>query len=89
MCPVCFSSVTWLITGGVSVISESNGIPPRLSLPGRSIPASVFVHDHDALGHIENATKSQTSDEGEKGNDDTGNALRCGRIRIKRSDISA
>jgi hypothetical protein len=59
MCPVCFSSVTWLITGGVSVISESNGIPPRLSLPGRSIPASVFVHDHDALGHIENATKSQ------------------------------
>jgi len=119
MCPVCFSSVAWLITGGVSVlgataggvaivrdrkiatriskiwqlrtreplpsglvfrglktnvaprgspwtraraaavISESIGIRPHLSLPGRSIPASVFVHDHHALGHIENATKSQ------------------------------
>jgi len=59
MCPVCFSSVAWLITCGVSVISESIGIPPHLSLPGRSIPASVFVHDHHALGLIENATKSQ------------------------------
>jgi hypothetical protein len=119
MCPVCFSSVARLITGGVSVlgataggvaivrdrkiatriskiwklrtreplpsglvfrglktnvaprrspwtraraaavISESVGIPPHLSLPGRSIPASVFVDDQHALGHIENATKSQ------------------------------
>jgi hypothetical protein len=41
------------------MISESIGIPPHLSLPGRSIPASVFAHDHHALGHIENATKSQ------------------------------
>jgi hypothetical protein len=119
MCPVCFSSVDWLITGGVFVlgataggvaivrdrkiatriskiwklrtreplpsclvfrglktnvaprgsawtraragagISESIGIPPHLSLPGRSILASVFVHDHHALGHIEKATKRQ------------------------------
>jgi hypothetical protein len=54
-------------------------IPPHLLLPGRSVPASVFVHGHHALGHIENATKP-TSGEGEKGNDDTGNALGRGRI---------
>ena len=58
MCPVCFSSVAWLIAGGVSVISESIGIPPHLSLPGRSIPASVFVHGHHALGHIETQRKA-------------------------------
>jgi hypothetical protein len=62
------------------VIGESIGIPPHLSLPGRSLPASVFAHDYHALGHIEHARRP-TSDEGEKGNDDTGNALRRGRIR--------
>jgi hypothetical protein len=141
MCPVCLSSVAWLITDGVSVlgataggvaivrdrksatriskiwklrtreplpsglvlrglktngaprgspwtraraaavISESIGIPPHLSLPGRSIPASVFVPGHHALGHSEHANEKPTSDEGEKGNDDTGNALRRGQIR--------
>jgi hypothetical protein len=140
MCPVCSSSVAWLITGGVSVlgatdggvaivrdrkiatriskiwklgtreplpsglvyrglktnvaprgshwtkaraaavISESTGIPPHLSLTARSIHASVFVHDHHGRGHIENTTKSRHRTK-EKGHDDTGNALRRGRIR--------
>jgi hypothetical protein len=71
----------WTRARAAAVIGESIGIPPHLSLPGRSILASVFVHDHHALGHIDNATKSQHSNEGEKGNDDTGNALRRGRIR--------
>jgi hypothetical protein len=53
------SGSPWTRARAAAVISESIGIPPHLSLPGRSIPASVFVHDHHALGHIENATKSQ------------------------------
>jgi hypothetical protein len=43
--------------------------------------ASIFVHDHHALGHIENATKSQHPAKEKKGNEETGNALRRGRIR--------
>jgi hypothetical protein len=51
--------ITWTRARAAAVISESMGIPSHLSLPGRSITASVFVRDHHALGHIENATKRQ------------------------------
>src|ERR1700688_2746067 len=47
-----------------AVISESIRIPPHLSLPGWSNPASVFVHGREALGHIEKESrdkKRQTS----------------------------
>jgi hypothetical protein len=44
-----------LAAGGQRII----GIPPHLSLPGRSIPAAVLVHGHHALGHIESATKEE------------------------------
>jgi hypothetical protein len=36
------------VTG--QAVLEPIGIPPHLSLPGRSIPALVFVHGHHALG---------------------------------------
>jgi hypothetical protein len=49
---------SWTRARAAAVIGESIGIPPHLSLPGRSIPVSVFVYDHHALGHIENATTS-------------------------------
>jgi hypothetical protein len=47
------------LSRAAAAISKCIGIPPHLSLLGRSMPASVFVHDHRAPGHIENATKNQ------------------------------
>jgi hypothetical protein len=57
------------------VIRESIEIPPHLSLSAHSIPASLFVYGHHALGHGENATKADIR-RWEKGNDDAGKALK-------------
>jgi len=149
MCPVYFSSVAWLITGGVSVlgataggvaivrdrkiatrisriwklrtreplpsdlvfrglkpnvaprgapstraraaaaISESIGIPPHLSLPGRSIPVSVFVQGHHPLGHIENATKSQRPTKEKKAMTTQVMHSRTDELEVQRRDLCA
>src|SRR5437660_4106932 len=45
------------------------------------IPGSVFVDDRRAPGDVRERNEKPTFDEGQKGNDDTGTALRSGRIR--------
>jgi hypothetical protein len=40
-------------------VIASNGIPPHLSLPGRSIHASVLLHDREVRGSIENQPVNQ------------------------------
>src|SRR5437588_12744617 len=79
----------WTRARAAAGISESIEIPPHLSLPGRSIPASVFVYDHHALGHIENATKSQHPTKEKKAT--TTQVMHSGadELEVQRRDICA
>jgi NAD(P)-dependent dehydrogenase (short-subunit alcohol dehydrogenase family) len=53
---------------GSADVSEVDGpkIPPHLSLSVRSRPASIFVHDHEALGHTEDESKGQARKGGQE-----------------------
>jgi NAD(P)-dependent dehydrogenase (short-subunit alcohol dehydrogenase family) len=71
-----FKNKTILITGANRGIGRALDTTARdqrshrnlatLVTPWRFDTASVFVHDHHALGHIENATKSQHATKEEK-----------------------
>jgi hypothetical protein len=72
----------------LAVISESIGIPPHLSLPGRSTPALVFEHDL-ALGHIENAMRSQHPANEKEAMTTQGMHSDADELEVQRRDICA
>jgi hypothetical protein len=62
------------------VVGKSIGIPSHLSLPDRSIPALVFVHDHADL--VIRRTEPRANIRRKRRRQyDIGKALRSGRIR--------